>query len=202
MHDCKIISTPIAKWTNLGKNDCPSDNQTKLVVPYAQVVGSLMYLMMCTRPDIRFPIDLVSRYQSNPGWPHWQAVKRIFRYLKGTKGLKLTFQADDLSLQGYSDVDFVGCKDDNKSTSGYVFLFGGGALAWSYKKQSCVAQHTQEAEYIGCNVATTFAVWINRFIKDLNIGLNFEPIQIYCDNKVVISLMKNGAVSCKETIIF
>ena len=118
--------------------------------------------------------------------------------MKKTKKLKLTFQLDELSLVGYSDADFAGCKDDSKSTSGYIFLFGGGAIVWSCKQHGCTAQHTQEAEYIACNVATTFAVWINRFLKDLKIDLDQEPVQLYCDNQAAISLIKNGAVNSKS----
>jgi len=72
-------------------------------VPYASAVGSLMYAMLCTRPDICFAVGLVSRYQSNPGPTHWQAVKRIMRYLRGTTDLVLCYQGGDLKLRGYSD---------------------------------------------------------------------------------------------------
>ncbi|KAF3789180.1 Retrovirus-related Pol polyprotein from transposon TNT 1-94 [Nymphaea thermarum] len=101
--------------------------QQKLNIPLVQPVSSLMYLMLCTRPDISFPIAVVNHYQSNLGWSHWQAVKR-------TKGLKLSYQVDELTLVDYFDVDFVDYKDDNKSTFKYVILFGGEAIAWSYKK--------------------------------------------------------------------
>jgi hypothetical protein len=84
MEDCKSLSTPVSKGTILNKSMCPT-NKTELeemmVVPYAQAVGSLMYAMKSTRPDIRYAVGLVSRYQSNPGKTHWQAVKWIFRYL-------------------------------------------------------------------------------------------------------------------------
>jgi hypothetical protein len=111
-------------------------------VPYAQAVGSLMYAMTSTRPDICHAVGLVSRYQPNPGKAHWQAVKRIFRYLQGTKNIKLCFGISDLKIAGYTDADFVGDADDRKSTSGYVFLFGGTTVSWfSKKKKLCCKIH-------------------------------------------------------------
>ena len=89
-------------------------------VPYASSVGSLMYAMLCTWPDICFAVGLVSHYQSNPGLAHWQAVKRIMRYLRGTTDLVLCYQGGDLKLRGYSDVDWGGDLDESRSTSGYV----------------------------------------------------------------------------------
>jgi hypothetical protein len=94
-----------------------------------------MYAMTSTRPDICYAVGLVSRYQSNPGKEHWQAVKRIFRYLQGTKNIKLCFGLSDLKIVGYIDADFAGDTDDRKSTSGYVFLFFGTTVSWSSKKK-------------------------------------------------------------------
>jgi hypothetical protein len=116
---------------------CPT-NKTELeemkAVPYAQVVDSLMYAMMSTRPDICYAVGLVGRYQSNPGKAHWQAVKRLFRHLQMTKSMKLCFGLDELEIKGFTDADFAGDMDDRKSTSGYVFLFGGTAVSWLSKK--------------------------------------------------------------------
>jgi hypothetical protein len=132
MEDCRPVSTPVSKGTILNKSMCPT-NKTELeemkAVPYAQAVGSLMYAMTSTRPDICYAIGLVSRYQSNLGKAHWQAVKRIFRYLQMTKNMKLCFGLDELEIKRFTDADFAGDTDDRKSTSGYVFLFGGTAVS-------------------------------------------------------------------------
>ena len=137
MEDCKSLSTPVSKGTILNKSMCPT-NKTELeemmAVPYAQAVGSLMYAMKSTRSDIRYAVGLVSRYQSNPGKTHWQAVKRIFRYLQMTKSMKLCFELDELEIKGFTDADFVGVTDDRKSISGYVFLLGGTTVSWLSKK--------------------------------------------------------------------
>ena len=87
-----------------------------------------MYVMLCTRPDICFAVGLVSRFQSNPGPTHWKAVKRILQYLRGIADYMLCYQGRDLHLRGYSDADWAGDLDEHKSTSGYTFLPGGGAI--------------------------------------------------------------------------
>ena len=84
-----------------------------------------MYAMLCTWPDICFAVGLVSHYQSNPGPTHWQAVKRIMSYLRGTTDLTLCYQGGDLKLRAYSDADWGGDPDESRSTSGYVFTYHG-----------------------------------------------------------------------------
>ena len=121
----------------LSKNMRPKDKEEQEFmenVPYAQVVGCLMYAMTSTRPDICHAIGLISRYQFNLGKVYWQAIKIIFRYLQGTKDMKLCFGISDLEVIRYIDADFTGDVDDRKSTSGHIFLFGGTAVFWLSKK--------------------------------------------------------------------
>ena len=117
------------------------------IVPYIEAIGNLMYAMLCTRLDICFA---VSRYQSNPGPMHWAAVKRIFRYLRGTTDFALCFHRGDLRLKGYNDADWTGDRDECKSTLGYAFILGGDVVSWCNKKQTCVALSTMESEYVSC----------------------------------------------------
>ena len=99
-------------------------------IPYASVVGSLMYSQVCTRPDIAFAVGMLGRYQSNSGLDHWKAAKKVLRYLKGTKDYMLIYRrTDNLEVVGYSDSDFAGCVDSRKSTSGYVFMLAGRAVS-------------------------------------------------------------------------
>lgn len=123
-------------------------------VPYASAVGSLMYVMVCTRPDITHAIGTVSKYLSNPGKEHWSAVKWILRYLHGTSDVKLSFGSDIIELLGYSDSDMAGDMDSRRSTSGYLIMFAGGAVAWQSKLQKCVALSTTEAEFIALTEAS------------------------------------------------
>ena len=156
-------------------------------VPYASAVGSLMYAMLCTRPDICFAVGLVSRYQSNPGTTHWQAFKRIMRYLRGTTDLVLCYQGGDLQLRGYSDADWGGDLDESKSNSGYVFTFGGGAVSWCSKKQDCIALSTMEAEYVACCLAAQEAIWLRSFLQNLNLTPRVDdPVEMWCDNTAAI----------------
>jgi len=99
-------------------------------VPYASAVGSIMYAQVCTRPDLAYVTGVLGRYQKNLGLDHWKAVKKVLRYLQGTKNYMLTYgKSDNLVVVGYSDADFAGCVDDKKSTSGYIFTLAGGAIS-------------------------------------------------------------------------
>ncbi|RVW74899.1 Retrovirus-related Pol polyprotein from transposon TNT 1-94 [Vitis vinifera] len=114
-------------------NQCPkSDLKMEHIknIPYASIVERLMYAQVCTRPDIAFVVGMLGRYQSNPGLDHWRTVKKVMRYLQGTKNYKLMYrQANNLEVVGYSDSNFVGCVDSRKSTSGYIFILVGGTIS-------------------------------------------------------------------------
>ena len=129
----KALSTPLPSYVKLSKQDCPQSDEEKAEMdklPYASAVGSLMYAMIATRPDIAFAVGVVSRYMSNPGKKHWEAVKGIMRYLKATKSLRICYESQDLSVRGYTDSDYAGDLDKRRSTSGYVFTLAGGAVSW------------------------------------------------------------------------
>ncbi|KAG9450499.1 hypothetical protein H6P81_010464 [Aristolochia fimbriata] len=197
----KTIDSPIYKETSLSKKMAQSSDEERLKmqsIPYAQVVGSLMYAILCTRPDLGFVVSLVSRYQSDPGVLHWQAVKRILRYLLGTKDYKLTYQADELTPIGYTNSDYARDPDDRKSTSGFVFMLGSAAISWASKKQKCVARSTMEAEFVAYSLASTEAVWIKGFLEDLKLSCwDGSPIQLFCDNQTTVTTLKNGEISSK-----
>jgi len=132
MQDSRPMDTPVDKSLSLSCDMCPKTLEEKEKmsrVPYASVVGSLMYAMMCTRPNICYAVRLVSRYQSNPGQKHWMVVKRILRYLKGTSNYMLCYQGKkDLRLISFSDVDWGGDVNQSKSTSGCAFLLNDSAI--------------------------------------------------------------------------
>jgi hypothetical protein len=100
-------------------------------VPYTSAVRNLMYAQVCTHPDLVFVTEMLGRYQKNPGKPHWDGVKKALRYLQGTKGLMLTYKKSDAPLEivGYSDSDFTGCLDTEKSTSGYIFTLANRVIS-------------------------------------------------------------------------
>jgi len=104
-------------------------------IPYASIVGSLMYAQTCTRPYISFAVGMIGRYQSNPGLDHWKVAKKVLRYLQGTKDHMLTYKrSNHLEVIGYTYSDFTGCVDTQKSTFGYVYLLVGGAISWKSAK--------------------------------------------------------------------
>ena len=128
-------------------------------VPYREAVGLLMYAAMGTRPDIAFVMS-TAQYSENTGWKHWEAVKRIFHYLLGTKKLELTYGGEKRGLVGYVDADGVS-QDHRRAISGYVFMVKRGAVSWSSKKQGLVTLSTTEAEYVAATYAGKEAIWLH-----------------------------------------
>ena len=195
LSDCKPMDTPVMKGVLLSTDMGPKTPQEKermRHISYSSAVGSLMYAMMCTRPDICYAVGLVSRFQSNPGLEHWKAVKRILRYLKGTASYVLCYGGSDTRLIGYTDADWGGDPDERKSTSGYAFLLSGGAVSWCSKKQSCIALSTMEAEYVAATTASQEAVWLRRFLKHLGVISNAkEPVTMYCDSMAALAYIKD-----------
>ncbi|XP_047262021.1 secreted RxLR effector protein 161-like [Capsicum annuum] len=161
-------------------------------IPYASIVGSLTYTQTCTRPDNSFAVGMLGRYQSNPGMDHWKAAKKVLRYLQGTKDHMLTYKrSDHLDVIGYSDSDYAGCVDTRKSTFGYLFLLGRGAISWKSAKQSVIAASTMEAEFVACFEAIVQANWLQNFISGLGLVDNItKPLKIYCDNTTALFFSK------------
>ncbi|PKI40164.1 hypothetical protein CRG98_039447 [Punica granatum] len=107
----------------------PEEREEMAQVPYASAIGSLMYAMLCTRPDIAYAVSVTSEYQSNPGLDHWIAVKNILKYLRRTKDMVLVYGGGELRLDGFTDSDFQSDVDDKKSISSYIFTSNGGAVS-------------------------------------------------------------------------
>ncbi|KAI4357436.1 hypothetical protein L6164_001384 [Bauhinia variegata] len=192
MNKAKAVSTPLANHFKLSTRHAPSNDDEKARmqhIAYRPAVGSLMYAMVCTRPDIAHAVGVVSRFLSNPGREHWNAVKWIMRYLRGSSSLKLCFGIGELVLHGYTDSDLAGDVDTRKSTSGYLVTFAGGAVAWQSKLQKCVALSTTEAEFIATTEACKELLWMKKFICEL--GFTQKMYILYCDSQSAIYLCKN-----------
>ncbi|KAJ9545210.1 hypothetical protein OSB04_024917 [Centaurea solstitialis] len=150
MDESKKGFIPMQHGIVLSKAQCPvsSEDQDKMKsIPYASAIGSIMYAMLCTRPDVAYSISVTSRYQQNPGEAHWVAVKNILKYMRRTKEMFLVFggSEDEIGVTGYTDASFQTDKDDFKSQSGYVFTLNGGAISWKSSKQDTIADSTTEA---------------------------------------------------------
>ena len=195
MENSKKGSLPIHQGIKLSKAQGPvtSDQVDKMSrVPYASAIGSIMYAMTCTRPDVSYALSMVSRYQDNPGESHWIAVKNILKYLRNTRDMFLVFGgSENLKVSGYSDASFQTDVDDSRSQSGWVFLLNGGAVTWKSSKQSTVAESTCESEYIAVSEAAKEATWLQNFIGDLGVVPSIhEPMEIFCDNTGAVALCK------------
>jgi len=153
MQDSKSVRFPILVGVKLSIEQCPKtqeEEEDMSRVPYASAVGSLMYAMVYTRPNIAHAMPVLSRFMSKPWKEHWIAVKWVFRYFCGTSDYGLCYQGRPgldrvLDIRGFVDAEWAGDLDQRRSTSGYVFNLFGGAVSWISKKQSVVALSTTEA---------------------------------------------------------
>ena len=156
---------------------------------YQSLVGSLMYAMTGTRPDLAYAVSQLSQFNAKPTAIHLTAAKRVLRYLKGHADLGITYRDDDNSLNGYCDTDW-GANEDRKSISGYLFMLGGGAISWSSKKQSTVALSSTEAEYIALVQAAKESIWLQRLLSELGWTERDHKV-IWEDNQGAIALAVN-----------
>ena len=176
----------------LSTKQCPTTDEKKKemqTVPYASAVGSHMYAMVCTRPDIAHAVSTVSRFMSNLGRPHWEAVKWILRYLRDSTNLKLCFGKSDPALVAYTDADWAEDVDSRKSTLGYLITYARGVVSWQSKLQKCVALSTTEAEFIAATEASKELLWLKKFVREL--GFDQGKYVLFCDNQSAIHLSKH-----------
>ena len=196
MENCSGGDIPIGKGDKLSLSQCPiTDHEVQSMKekPYASLVGSVMYAQVCTGPDLAFVLSVLGRFQSNPGLAHWNAGKKVLRYLKRTQSFVLSYQhVDNLELVCYTDADLGGCVDDKMSTNGYVLMICEGAVSWRSKKQTTRAVSTMESEYIGCFEAMKQCNWMKNLLYDMKIVKSIErPIKLYCDNTDAVFFAKN-----------
>ncbi|XP_073132799.1 secreted RxLR effector protein 161-like [Henckelia pumila] len=171
-------------------------------IPYSNAVGSIMYMMISTRPDISYALGLVSRFMSKPSREHWQAVRWLLRYLRGSIKLKLKYSRDTTNtceVNGYCDSDYAGDLDKRRSASGYVFTIGGNVVSWKSHLQNVVALSTTEAEYIRLTEAVKEGLWIAGLVAEM--GLEQKQVTVYCDSQSAIHLSKNAVFHEKTTHI-
>ena len=185
MSSCTPVRTPLD--SNNPLISTPSTEEPLNDVPYAALIGSLMYAAVATRPDISFAVQHLSQFTSRPSQAHWTATKRVLRYLKGTQNFGLSYgKSTNLTLHGFSDADWGSNHTDRRSTSGYVYLLAGGAITWSSKKQPTVALSSMEAEYMALCHATKEAIWLRSLSADLKYPIT-DPTIVSNDNQSAIA---------------
>ena len=134
-------------------------------IPYLNAIGALMYLANATRPDIAFSVNLLARYSSSPTRRHWNGIKHILRYLKGTLDMSLFYaNKDSADLVGYADAGYLSDPHKARSQTGYVFTYGGTIISWRSTKQSIVATSSNHAEIIAIHEASRECVWFRSII--------------------------------------
>ncbi|GJT57736.1 retrotransposon protein, putative, ty1-copia subclass [Tanacetum coccineum] len=201
MDNSKRGHIPMQERLDLNKTQgasTPEEVKRMQNVPYASAVGSIMYVVRCTRPDVAFAQNITSRFLQNPAECHWTAMKNILKYLRNTKDMFLVYGGNPeakLRVDCYYNDGFETDRDDIKSQTGYVFVLNGGAVDWKSSKQSTTAMSATEAEYIAASEAAMEAVWIRKFISGLGIVPTInEPIKMFCDNSAALLIANEPGV--------
>lgn len=193
--EVKMKTTPLSVAIKLVNGE-DGDLIDKEKFGYAELVGSLLYLSVCTRPDISQAVGALSRYMSKPTMQHWTAAKGVVRYLAGTLDYGITYDGKKEGFEGFCDSDYAGDLDSRRSTTGYVFVMNGGAISWSSRLQPTVAVSTTEAEYMAAAHAVKEALWLRKLLCDFDWEL--EPVKISCDNQGAIKILKHPIASNKS----
>lgn len=193
MSQCKPVGTPIEVNAKFDKNPEGESNN----YPYREAIGCLIYLAQVTRPDIVFAVNKLSQYSNNPGSEHWLGVKRIMRYLQGTKNFKLCYvREDSKEITGFCDADWASDPLDRRSCTGYTFLFQNASISWNSCKQQTVALSTAEAEYMAMASATQEALWLQQLQAELGQGAD-KALHIHSDNQSAIRLASTDCYKSK-----
>ena len=194
MSEAKTVVTPTGaqyKLRSLNEEELRKEKELMSEIPYASAVGSIMYAMVGSRPDLGYAVGLVSRYMGNPGRIHWEAVKWIMKYLAGTSSFCLNFTKNsNFRVEGFCDADYASDLDRRRSVTGYVFQVGGNTISWRSGLQHIVALSTTESEYMALTEAVKEAIWLKGFCGDL--GYQQENVKVFCDSQSAIHLAKNG----------
>ncbi len=194
-YDVTPVRTPYDASIHLKKNKGNSVSQTE----YAKIIGSLMFLMNYTRPDIAYAVSRLSRYTHSPNVDHWNALKRLLKYLRGTMELGLHYVKFPNVLEGYCDANWVSDNDEVNSTSGYVFTLCGAAISWKSAKQSVIARSTMESEFIALDLAGQEAEWLRNLMADIPLwGRPTPPVPIHCDSQAAMGVAKSSAYNGKK----
>ncbi|KAG1679431.1 hypothetical protein FOA52_007723 [Chlamydomonas sp. UWO 241] len=195
LSECRTRDVPLSVGEILRKD---SDNLLG-TSQFAELVGSLLYLSNCTRPDITYAVNKLSRYMSCSTPQHMQAALSVPRYLSGTAGLGLLYgpSADGSKpVKGYDDADYAGCVDTRRSTTGFVVTYNGTAVSWKSTTQQTVSRSTTEAEYQASGAVIGEAQWMIQLFPEL--GIPLRPMLIYSDSQGALAMLKNPGGSSRS----
>lgn len=201
MEGCTPVKSAMDRDVRLSTQMCPQTDQERLAmrdIPYINAVGSLAYLAIATRPDIQYAVGVLARFQSNPGVEHWNAVKHLMRYVKGTINYKLVYAPDPAApmpatavvFRTYSDADLAGDASSGRSTSGMVVKIGTGATNWTSKLQPTVSLSTTEAEFVAACAAGQELVFNVALLQSLGFTVSSPPT-LHVDNRSAVQVAQN-----------
>ena len=164
MNDCRAVSTPLPPGSKLSMEDSPqtaADREAMAIIPYRQVLGSLMYLATCSRPDISAAISSLARFSADPGPAHWEGIQHVLKYLKGIKGGGICYKRGaNTEIWGYRDASHLTCPDTGRSRAGSAFIEAGGAVSWASKLVGNASLSSCESEYMGLTLAAQEASYL------------------------------------------
>ena len=189
LNDLRPLSTPMDTQVWLTSEHAPAsagEFAAMRDVPYWEAVGALNWAALATRPDIAFTVATVACFAANPGPVHWEAVKRIYRYLAGTWELWLSYGEMQRALEGYTDAD-GSMAEDRRAITGYAFLIDGGAVSWSSKRQEIISLSTTESEYVAATHGMKEALWLRSLLSEI-FGTLADATVMFSDNQSAIAL--------------
>ncbi|CAM8961061.1 unnamed protein product [Rhodiola kirilowii] len=185
--ECKPIRTPMESKHGLSLSSGPPLPDPSI---YRRLVGRLIYLTI-TRPDLAFPVHVLSQYMQTPTEDHLRAAHRVLRYIKSAPSQGLLFSSSSsFDLAGYCDADWASCPLTRRSVSGYCMMLGSSVLSWKTKKQAVVARSSAESEYRALAGACGEVLWLVRLLGDMRVHVS-PPVPIHCDNQAAIHIARN-----------
>jgi transposase InsO family protein len=189
----RLISSPMDPTVDLRIS---TNSNESIDIPYASLIGCLNYCALSTRPDIAYATNKCAQFTSHPTIDHWEAAKRIVRYLIQTRDRGIMYKREGKGIEGYAhnlagftDADFAGDTNDRKSTTGWIFMFNNAPLSWASKKQTGVSRSSMEAELVAGSFTSAEGIWLIKLGKDFE--HNFIPIPIFTDNQSFIMFANN-----------
>ena len=197
MKESKTKSVPMS--TSIKLEQAIEDNLLdREAFPYSELVGSLLYLSVCTRPDISQAVGVLARYMAKPSMEHWTAAKGVLRYIAGTLKHGICFGGSNITVEGYCDADYASDLQTRRSTAGFVYILGGGSISWGSKLQPTMAASTSEAEYMAAAHAVKEALWLRTLLCSFEIKV--RAVKIYCVSQGAIKLLKHPIASIRSKL--
>jgi hypothetical protein len=198
MEKCNPTRTPLDMGHELTVEApfAPGEEEEMKKVPYAELIGCLMYIMVCTRPDLAYPVSLLARFMADGAYrrKHWVSAKRVLRYLKGTQDWSLVLGGSEPLLVMEADASWGDCKETRRSTQGYVATLGGGPISWKSQRSEAVALSTAEAEYYAAGQAGREILFLRNLLEHLGYPQQ-DPTVLKCDSQSAQAILHGEGVT-------